>query len=159
MFPCPRRMDVRAAEPAPTIAPKAAVRFIIGIVRARPAIAIGPTPCPMKILSTMLYNDVDTCAMIDGRAYRNNSVDSLSVPNDSGENCVFITATKVQKKYLLKIGIPLLNMIYYDVCFVRTLHPHSDSRLRKHLPLYPSAGQIYVGNVDIPQQVETLSAV
>jgi hypothetical protein len=54
----------------------------------------------MKMLSTMLYNDVDTCAMIEGRAYRSNRVDSLSVPNDNGENCAFITATKVQKKYL-----------------------------------------------------------
>ena len=34
--------------------PKAAARFISGKVSARPEMANGPTPWPMKILSTML---------------------------------------------------------------------------------------------------------
>ena len=37
-----------------TIALKAALRFITGKVNARPEIASGPTPWPIKILSTML---------------------------------------------------------------------------------------------------------
>ena len=54
LFPCPRRIEVRAADPAPTMAPKAAARFINGIVSARPDMAIGPTPWPMNMLSIML---------------------------------------------------------------------------------------------------------
>ncbi len=36
---------------------------------ASPAIAIGPTPLPMKMLSIMLYKDVATLAMIAGTEY------------------------------------------------------------------------------------------
>ena len=51
---CPRRMDEMVEPPADTKLPKAAVRFIIGKVMARPAMAMAPTPCPMKMLSMML---------------------------------------------------------------------------------------------------------
>ena len=40
--------------PTPTSEPKAAARFISGKVSARPEMASGPTPWPMKMLSTML---------------------------------------------------------------------------------------------------------
>ena len=50
----PKTMDIRAAEPAPTNEPKACMMFINGKVMAKPAIANGPTPCPMKIRSAIL---------------------------------------------------------------------------------------------------------
>ena len=55
--------------PTPTIAPKAAEIFITGNVRANPIIAPGPTPCPIKTPSIMLYNDEATIATIAGTAY------------------------------------------------------------------------------------------
>ena len=45
---------VPAAAPAPMRVPTAVERFITGKVIASPAIASLPTPCPMKIRSTML---------------------------------------------------------------------------------------------------------
>ena len=60
-------MNVEA--PTPTAAPKAADKFIRGKVIAKPDIAIGPTPCPMKMLSTMLYSDEAVMAMMAGMAY------------------------------------------------------------------------------------------
>ena len=37
--------------------PKAWIMFMMGMVIAKPAMAKAPTPCPMKIRSTMLYTD------------------------------------------------------------------------------------------------------
>ena len=51
---CPRRIEARVDPPAETSVQKATTRFISGKLIASPAIAIGPTPCPMKILSMML---------------------------------------------------------------------------------------------------------
>ncbi len=51
---CPSRIEVSAAAPIPINDPKAEAMFIRGIESATPEMAIGPTPCPMKILSTML---------------------------------------------------------------------------------------------------------
>ena len=45
---------MRVEEPTPTSEPKAAAKFISGKVMASPDMAKGPTPCPIKILSTML---------------------------------------------------------------------------------------------------------
>ena len=47
-------MEMSVAAPTPTSEPKAAARFISGKVTARPEMASGPTPWPMKMLSTML---------------------------------------------------------------------------------------------------------
>ena len=47
-------MDEMVEPPAETRLQKAAVRFISGKVMARPAMAMGPTPWPMKMLSMML---------------------------------------------------------------------------------------------------------
>ncbi len=52
--PCPSRIEVSAAAPIPINDPKADAMFIRGIESATPEMAIGPTPCPMKMLSTML---------------------------------------------------------------------------------------------------------
>ena len=53
---CPSLMEVKVAPPAPIIAPKAAERFITGIVIANPEIANALTPCPMKARSITLYS-------------------------------------------------------------------------------------------------------
>lgn len=56
---------------------------------ARPAIAIAPTPRPIKMLSTILYNDVATLAIIAGTEYCTNSLPMGFVPNVIGdEDCV-----------------------------------------------------------------------
>ena len=39
LFPSPKRIDMRAAAPTPTIAPKAAAMFMMGSVTAIPDIA------------------------------------------------------------------------------------------------------------------------
>ena len=64
----PRTMDILADEPAPTREPKACMTFIMGIVMARPAIAMASTPCPRNILSAMLYIEAITWLMTAGRA-------------------------------------------------------------------------------------------
>ena len=68
ILPSPKRIDIRAAAPTPTIAPNAAAMFIIGIVTAIPAIATPPTPCPTKIESTIWYIELDAIAIIAGAA-------------------------------------------------------------------------------------------
>ena len=50
----PSRSDISVAPPTPTAAPNAAPMFISGNEMPRAASAIGPTPWPMKMLSTML---------------------------------------------------------------------------------------------------------
>ena len=44
LLPSPRRIDMRAAAPTPTIAPKAAEIFMMGSVIAMPDMAKPPTP-------------------------------------------------------------------------------------------------------------------
>lgn len=51
---CPRRIEAMVELPADTSVQKATTRFIRGKLTANPAIAIGPTPCPMKMLSIIL---------------------------------------------------------------------------------------------------------
>ena len=68
------------APPTPTSVPNAVERFIRGKVTASPEMARAPTPCPMKMLSTILYNDEAVIAMIAGRAYDLRSFPILSVP-------------------------------------------------------------------------------
>ncbi len=50
----PSTIEMRVEAPTPTSVPIAATMFINGNVRASPEMAIGPTPCPMKMRSTML---------------------------------------------------------------------------------------------------------
>ena len=69
--------------PTPTIAPMAAPKFMNGKVMAQPDIAKGPTPCPMKMLSIILYNDDAVIAMIAGVAYFFNNLPTSSVPNNN----------------------------------------------------------------------------
>ncbi len=94
LLPSPRRIEIRAAAPTPTIAPKAEAMFIIGIVIAMPAIAAPPTPCPTKMLSIMWYSDDDAIAMMAGIAYRKRSLPMLSVPSDNVEDLVLINLRK-----------------------------------------------------------------
>ena len=60
---------MRAAEPTPISVPIAVTSAVSGKVSASPEMASGPTPCPMKIRSTMLYSDIMTIPMIDGIEY------------------------------------------------------------------------------------------
>ena len=46
--------------------------------------AMGPTPCPMKMLSTILYSDVASIAIIAGVAYCLSNFPIFSVPNSTG---------------------------------------------------------------------------
>ena len=50
----PKTIDILAAEPAPISEPKAWIIFITGMVMASPAMANGPIPLPMNILSAIL---------------------------------------------------------------------------------------------------------
>ena len=61
-------MERIVAPPTPTSVPNAVERFIRGKVTASPEIASGPTPCPTKTLSTMLYSEDAVIAMMAGRA-------------------------------------------------------------------------------------------
>ncbi len=84
IFFCPMNMEVIVAPPAAMSVQKATTRFIIGNVIANPAIAIGPTPLPMKMLSMILYNEVATLAMIAGTEYCTNSLLIDLDPSDIG---------------------------------------------------------------------------
>ena len=74
-------MELIVAAPTPTRVQNAIMRFISGKVMARPAIAIAPTPCPIKILSITLYNDTTVMAMIAGKEYSTNNFPIGAVPN------------------------------------------------------------------------------
>ena len=65
---CPILMESWVEAPIPTNEPKAAPRFISGMVIPNPDKASGPTPCPMKMLSIRLYSDAAVMAMIAGMA-------------------------------------------------------------------------------------------
>jgi hypothetical protein len=73
--------DINVEAPTPTIAPNAAPKFIKGKVMAKPDIAKGPTPCPMKILSTILYKDEAVIAIMAGMAYCINRLPIGFVPS------------------------------------------------------------------------------
>jgi hypothetical protein len=72
---------MRVEAPTPTMAPKAAPKFMNGKVIAKPEMANGPTPCPMKILSTILYKEEAVIAMMAGMAYCINSLPMGWVPS------------------------------------------------------------------------------
>ena len=57
--------------PTPTRVPRAVLRFISGKVTASPEMAYAPTSLiwPMKMLSTILYNEDAVMAMMAGTAY------------------------------------------------------------------------------------------
>lgn len=56
-----------------------------GNVMASPAMAIAPTPRPMKMLSMMLYSDVATLAIIAGTEYCANKRGMERSPNSIGD--------------------------------------------------------------------------
>jgi hypothetical protein len=62
-------MELIVAPPVAMRVQNAITKFISGKVMAKPEIAIGPTPCPMNILSIILYKDVATLAIIAGTEY------------------------------------------------------------------------------------------
>ena len=74
-------MELMEAPPTPTSITRAKVRFMTGKVIARPEIARGPTPCPMKMLSMMLYREKTTIAAMAGMEYRRSSFPMGSVLN------------------------------------------------------------------------------
>ena len=90
----------------------------------------------MKMLSTMLYNEVETCAIMEGRAYRRSSVESESVPNDNGEYCAFITGQRYKKNTYYIIGIAELYVIYDDMIVVNLSQMHLNFGLIVDLTLH-----------------------
>jgi hypothetical protein len=73
-----------------------------GKVMANPEIAKGPTPCPMKMLSIILYNEEAVIAMMAGVAYFFNNFPTLSVPKSKAPfgsliNPIFLRC-KIAKK-------------------------------------------------------------
>lgn len=89
IFFCPRKIEEIVAPPTAIRVQNAITRFISGKVMASPAIAIAPTPRPIKMLSTILYNEVATLAMIAGTEYCTNNLPMGFVPNVIGdEDCV-----------------------------------------------------------------------
>lgn len=81
---CPRRMEAMVEPPAETSVQKAMTRFIMGKLTASPAMAMAPTPCPMKMLSMMLYSEVTVMPMMAGMEYCNSSFPTGSEPNICG---------------------------------------------------------------------------
>ena len=65
--PSPKAMEMRAAAPLPTNMPNEVSTFMNGKVNASPDNASGPTPCPMKMRSTMLNSDITTVPVMAGR--------------------------------------------------------------------------------------------
>ena len=82
---CPRKIEEMVEPPAAMSTQKATTRFISGKVMARPEIAIGPTPRPMKMESTILYSEVTSAAMMAGREYCTNSFPIGLVPRADAE--------------------------------------------------------------------------
>ena len=77
----PNTMDIRAEEPTPMSEPKAWMMFMMGMVMARPAMARAPTPCPMKMRSTILYIEAIIWLMTEGNAYIHSKSPILFVSN------------------------------------------------------------------------------
>ena len=80
---CPSRMEQMDAPPMPTSKTSAKVRFMTGNVIARPEMANGPTPCPIKILSMMVEREKTTIAAMAGKEYRRSSFPIGSVLSKS----------------------------------------------------------------------------
>ncbi len=74
-------MLITLPAPTPTIAPKAAVRFMKGSVVASPLMASAPTPLPIKKRSAMFKTLDAVMAMMAGMAYLNNRLEIRSVPS------------------------------------------------------------------------------
>jgi len=90
------------------MAPKAAVMFISGNVSANPEMARGPTPCPIKILSMMLYVEAAAVAMIAGTEYMINKCQRLSLARSL--LVLFIVAfQKIISRIKMSAKIQLLN--------------------------------------------------
>ena len=88
---CPKRIDIRELAPTPTSEPNAAQMFDIGNVTPIAVRAIGPTPCPIHIESTKLYNDDANMAIIAGVAYCRSNIPKDSVPKFDGMDVVVAT--------------------------------------------------------------------
>jgi hypothetical protein len=77
-----------------------------GKVIANPDIANGPTPCPMKMLSIILYNEEAVIAMMAGVAYLFNNFPTLSVPSNNAPfgslMMLFFEGAKLQKKLQIR---------------------------------------------------------
>ena len=89
--------------PTPIMAPNAAERFMRGNVIANPLMAYEPTPCPINILSIMLYNDDAVIAIIAGTAYFKSSLRIGSEPNSAGvfSFAIFVSAIFLDVLYNL----------------------------------------------------------
>ena len=83
LLPCPRTIEMRAAQPAPISIPRAVDKFMTGNVTANPAMASGPTPWPMKMRSTILYSDITTTPTIAGRLYFQSSFPTGACSNSN----------------------------------------------------------------------------
>lgn len=81
---CPKRMDDMVDPPAETKTPKAVTKFMKGNVMASPEMAIAPTPCPMKILSMMLYREVSVMPIMAGMEYWISNFPKGALPNMDG---------------------------------------------------------------------------
>ncbi len=79
-------MELIVAPPTAINVQNPITRFISGNVMARPDMAKGPTPWPMKMLSTILYSDVATDAMIAGSEYCTSRRPTELVPSDVGDD-------------------------------------------------------------------------
>ena len=77
----PSRIEIIAAAPVLISVPKAVHTFINGNETVIPEIANGPTICPTKTLSIILYNEVATVAIIVGNEYAHKSEPMLLLPN------------------------------------------------------------------------------
>ena len=81
---CPRRIDEIVAPPTPTRVQNAISRFISGKVMASPEMASAPTPCPIKILSMILYNEVSVIPMMAGMEYCKSNLPIGAFPKTCG---------------------------------------------------------------------------
>ena len=92
-------IELIVAPPIPTKVEKAIIRFIKGKVIANPDMANGPTPCPIKTLSIILYNDVTVIPIIAGIEYCNNNLPTDFVSNTCDAFKLDITPDPPFKKY------------------------------------------------------------
>ena len=79
-------MATMVLAPTPTKLPKAAQISIKGLATVNPASAKGPHPCPIKILSARLYNELTIIAIIPGKEYFKRSFRMESFSNSIALN-------------------------------------------------------------------------
>ena len=96
---CPMVMETLAAAPAPINMPNAINKIMKGNVSANPEMASGPTPCPMKILSTILYNDITTVPIMEGMEYCQISLPRFSVPRVVAGDDVMFNVVVCRRKF------------------------------------------------------------